>query len=163
MPVLSKVPLGTRLAFRRRVSGTMPSHSRAGWALVAQQEVRGHGVAVLVLRGRSLLLEGPGERCCEELRERERERWDGVGWQGKKERGKREREGESAEWREEEGGEGGRNESKRDRRGGEIRTMVTKEERHERRERGGEKDGGRGGGSEKKKHRERQKHYIKVM
>ena len=71
VPVLSKVPLGTGLALGGRVSGAVSHHGRARRTLVAQEEFGRHRVAVLVLGQNFLLLEGPGERSCEELKGRE--------------------------------------------------------------------------------------------
>lgn len=71
VPVLSKMPLGTGLALCGRVGGAVLCHGRARRTLVAQEELRRHGVTVLVLRRYGRLLEGPGERRCEELQGRE--------------------------------------------------------------------------------------------
>lgn len=72
VPVFSKMPLRTDLALCGCVGGAVSLHSGARRALVAQQEVRGHRVAVLVLRQYVRLLKGPGERCCEKLQKKER-------------------------------------------------------------------------------------------
>lgn len=77
VPVLGEMLLGTGLALRGRVGGAVALHGRTWRALIARQELGGHGVAVLV-RGRDgRLLEGPGERSREELRgdrDKQRER-----------------------------------------------------------------------------------------
>jgi len=69
------MPLRTGLALCGRVSGAVSFHGCAGRTLVTQQEVRCDRVAVLVLWRYGLLLEGPGERGCEELQEKEQMVW----------------------------------------------------------------------------------------
>lgn len=71
VPVLGKMPLGTGLALGRRGGRAVSLHGRAGRTLVAQQDVGRDGLAVLVLGRHGRLLEGPGERSREELREEE--------------------------------------------------------------------------------------------
>ena len=71
VPVLCIVPLGAGLALCGAVRGAVLLHGHAGGALVTQQQLRGHGVTVLVLRGLGLQLERPGEGGSEELWEEE--------------------------------------------------------------------------------------------
>lgn len=71
VPVLSEMPLRTGLTFCRCVGSAVSSQGCARRALVTQQEVSCHRVAILVLWWYSLLLEGPGKRSCKKLREKE--------------------------------------------------------------------------------------------
>lgn len=60
VPALCEVVLGAGVALRGSVRGAVSRHGRARRTLVAHQDIRGHGVTVLVLWRYVLLLEGPG-------------------------------------------------------------------------------------------------------
>lgn len=60
VPALCEVVLGAGVALGGGVCGAVSLHSSARRTLVTHQDIRGHGVTVLVLWRYVLLLEGPG-------------------------------------------------------------------------------------------------------
>lgn len=60
VPALGEVVLGAGVTLCGSVRSAVLLHSRAGRTLVTHQDIRGHGVTVLVLWRYVLLLEGPG-------------------------------------------------------------------------------------------------------